>query len=51
MTSKVVVALTKRQEADMEVAELNMLRFPLGVIRMDTIRNEYIIMDSTGGTI
>ena len=37
------VALTKRQEAEMEVAELKMLRFSLvGVTRMDTIRNEYI---------
>ena len=36
------VALTKRQEAEMEVAELKMLRFPLGVTRMDKIRNEYI---------
>ena len=36
------VALTKRQEAEMEVAELKMLRFSLGVIRMDKIRNEYI---------
>ena len=36
------VALTKRQEAEMEVAELKMLRFSLGVIRMDNIRNEYI---------
>ena len=36
------VALTKRQEAEMEVAELNMLRFSLGVTRMDKIRNEYI---------
>ena len=35
------VALTKRQEAEMEVAELKMLRFSLGVTRMDTIRNEY----------
>ena len=26
----------------MEVAELNMLRFPLGVTRMDNITNEYI---------
>ena len=34
------VALTKRQEA--ETAELNMLRFSLGVTRMDNIRNEYI---------
>ena len=29
------VALTKRQEAEMEVAELKMLRFSLGVTRMD----------------
>ena len=28
--------------AEMEVAELKMLRFSLGVIRMDKIRNEYI---------
>ena len=36
------VALTIRQEAEMEVAELKMLRFSLGVTRMDRIRNEYI---------
>ena len=36
------VALTKRQEAEMEVAELKMLRFSLGVTGMDKIRNEYI---------
>ena len=36
------VALTKRQEAEMEVAELNMLRFSLRVTRMDKIKNEYI---------
>ena len=36
------VALTNRQEAEMEVAELKMLRFSLGVTRMDKIRNEYI---------
>ena len=36
------VAPTKRQEAEMEVAELKMLRFSLGVTRMDKIRNEYI---------
>ena len=36
------VALTKRQEAEMEVAELKMLRFSLGVTRMDKISNEYI---------
>ena len=32
----------KKQEAEMEVAELKMIRFSLGVTRMDTIRNEYI---------
>ena len=36
------MALTKRQEAEIEVAELKMLRFSLGVTRMDKIRNEYI---------
>ena len=36
------VALTKRQEAEMEVTELKMLRFSLGVTRTDKIRNEYI---------
>uniref|UniRef100_A0A8C4NFF6 ribonuclease H n=1 Tax=Eptatretus burgeri TaxID=7764 RepID=A0A8C4NFF6_EPTBU len=36
------VARTKRQEAELEVAELKMLRFSLGVTRMDRIRNEYI---------
>ena len=36
------VALTKRQEAETEVAELMMLQFALGVTRMDKIRNEYI---------
>ena len=35
------VALTKRQEAEMEVAEMKMLRFSLGGTRMDRIRNEY----------
>ncbi|KAK2891434.1 hypothetical protein Q8A73_017099 [Channa argus] len=34
------VALKKRQEAELEVAELKMLRFSLGVTRMDRIRNE-----------
>ena len=33
------VTLTKRHVAGMGVAEL---RFPLGVTRMDKIRNEYI---------
>ena len=36
------VALTKRQEAEMEVAELKMLRFPLVVTIMYKIKNEYI---------
>ena len=38
------VALTKRQEAEMEVAELKMLRFSLGVTRMDNIRNELLLL-------
>ncbi|XP_063842165.1 uncharacterized protein LOC135089912 [Scylla paramamosain] len=36
------VPLTKKQEAELEVAELKMLRFALGVARMDKIRNYYI---------
>ena len=36
------VAMTKRQEAELEVAELKMLRFSLGVTRVDKIRNEYV---------
>ena len=36
------LALTKRQEAEMEVAELKMLRFSLEVTTIDKIRNEYI---------
>ncbi|KAK3505893.1 hypothetical protein QTP70_004434 [Hemibagrus guttatus] len=36
------VSLRKRQEAELEVAELKMLRFSLGVTRLDRIRNEYI---------
>ena len=35
------MALTKRHEAEMEVADLKMLRFSLGVTRLDKIRNEY----------
>ena len=34
------MALAKRQEAKMGVAELKMLRFSLGVTRTDKIRNE-----------
>ena len=36
------VALTKRPEAEMDVAVLKMLRFSLGVTIMNKIRNEYI---------
>ncbi|MCJ8747587.1 hypothetical protein PDJAM_G00155240 [Pangasius djambal] len=36
------VTLRKRQEAELEVAELKMLRFSLGVTWLDRIRNEYI---------
>ena len=35
-------ALTERQHAEMEVAELKMLRFSPVVTIMDKIRNEYI---------
>ncbi|KAK3532223.1 hypothetical protein QTP86_009500 [Hemibagrus guttatus] len=36
------VSLRKGQEAELEVAELKMLRFSLGLTRLDRIRNEYI---------
>ncbi|KAK3550531.1 hypothetical protein QTP70_000024 [Hemibagrus guttatus] len=36
------VSLRKRQESELEVAELKTLRFSLGVTRLDRIRNEYI---------
>ncbi|KAK3508704.1 hypothetical protein QTP70_004253 [Hemibagrus guttatus] len=36
------VSLRKRQESELEVAELKMLRFSLGVTRLNRIRNEYI---------
>ncbi|KAI5100192.1 von Willebrand factor A domain-containing protein 5A isoform X4, partial [Silurus meridionalis] len=36
------MALSKRQEMELEVAELKMLRFSLGVTTMDRIRNEFI---------
>ena len=36
------VALTKSQEAELEVAELWMLSFSLGATRMGRIRNEHI---------
>ena len=34
--------MKKRQEAELEVAEIKMLRFSLGVTRKDRIRNEHI---------
>ena len=36
------VAVTKKQVEQMEVAEMKMLRFAMGVTRKDKIRNEYI---------
>ena len=36
-------ALTRKQEMELEVAELRMLQFSLGVMRLDTgIRNEHV---------
>ena len=37
-----MVILTKRQEEELEEAELKMLRFFLGMARMDVIRKEHI---------
>lgn len=36
------VALTKRQELELEMTDMKMLTFSLGVTRMDRIRNMYI---------
>ena len=36
------VAVTKKQVEEMEVAEMKILRFAMGVTRKDKIRNEYI---------
>ena len=36
------VAVTKKQVEEMEVVEMKMLRFAMGVTRKDKIRNEYI---------
>ena len=36
------VAVTKKQVEEMEVAEMKMLRFTMGMTRKDKIRNEYI---------
>ena len=35
------VAVTKKQVEEMEVAEMKMLRFTMGVTRKDKIRNEH----------
>ena len=35
-------AITKKQVEEMEVAEMKMLRFAMGVTRKDKIRNEHI---------
>ena len=43
------VTLMKRQDAELEVAELKMLRFSLGETRMDKIRNEYIRLTAQVG--
>ena len=37
-----MVVVTKKQVKEMEVAERKMLRFAMGVMRKDKIRNEYI---------
>ena len=36
------VPLTKKQKAEQKVAEVKMLRFYLGVMRMNKIKNEFI---------
>ena len=36
------MAVTERQVGKMEVAELKMVRWALGVTRKDKIRNEYV---------
>ena len=42
------VSLTKRQEAEIEVAELKMLRFQLGVTRMDKISEHFFPVKIVG---
>ena len=37
-----MVAVTKKQVEEMEVTEMKMLRFAMGVTRKDKIRNKYI---------
>ena len=36
------VAVTKKQVEEMEVAEMKILKFSMGVTRKDEIKNEYI---------
>ena len=36
------IGMTKRQESELEVAEMKMLRFELGITKMDMIRNSLI---------
>ena len=40
------VALTQRQEAELEVAEMKMLRFSMGVTRLEKVRNNKIREDT-----
>ena len=42
MYSLETVGVTKSQEAELDMAEMKMLRFVLGVTRKDKIKNEYI---------
>ena len=42
MSGLETLAIGRRQEAELEVAELKMLRFSVGVTRMDRIRNKVI---------
>ena len=37
------VVITKKKVKEMEVAEMKMLRFAIGVMRKDKIRNKYIM--------
>ena len=42
MSGLETLAIGRRQEAELEVAELKMLRFSLGITRMNRVRNEVI---------
>ena len=41
------VAVTKKQVEEMEIAEMKMLRFAMGVTRKDKIRNKYMYISGT----